>query len=100
MSESQLFDQYMSMANPLTGAASGGPLAGLSAWGVAGGLLFGIIGWIMFRQGKNEGEMLTILCGLGLMVYPMLVYDVVWIFVIGAALTAIPFVVSRLSGPA
>jgi hypothetical protein len=96
MSQSPALDLLDGLAAPPGVSDLAGFLPDVSGWGLAGGILFGLIGWMMIRQARQHGEMLTLLCGVGLMFYPLLVYNTFWIFAVGITLTAIPFVAARL----
>ncbi len=50
------------------------------------GLIFGIIGFYLFRQGKKDAEFSMILIGIALMVYPYFTKGAVWDWGIGISL--------------
>lgn len=51
-------------------------------------LVFGVIGLVALRHGKQEGNVPCVLLGLGLMVFPYLTDGWVWVLGIGSLLTA------------
>jgi hypothetical protein len=53
--------------------------------------LFSAIGFVYFVYGKKQVVFTPMLIGLSLMIYPYFVSDTVWLVVIGAVLTAIPY---------
>lgn len=57
------------------------------------GLLFGIIGFAAWRIGRARQSMGKMLLGVALMGFPYLIPDGVWIYVVGAGLTGLLFVV-------
>lgn len=52
------------------------------------GLIFGGIGLVAFMYGKKQARLNLMLLGAALMAYPYLVPDPVWVWVVGAGLTA------------
>lgn len=65
--------------------------AGLSAWGLMGGLIFGSVGFVAFVYGKKNAEFRPMLLGVALMVYPYIVQGTLWVYLVGAGLTAALF---------
>ena len=55
------------------------------------GVLFSSIGIGYFMYGKSQARILTMVCGVGLMVYPYFVGSALWMVLIGVALTAAPW---------
>ncbi|MFI4930644.1 MAG: hypothetical protein ACHP83_10415 [Burkholderiales bacterium] len=55
------------------------------------GLLFGSIGLGFFIYGRKQSAIVPLLCGLGLMVVPYFITNVLLLFAVGAALVAIPY---------
>ena len=55
------------------------------------GLIFGSIGVGFFVYGKKQGEVVPLLCGLALMIFPYFVSSTLLLVVIGVALMAIPY---------
>ncbi len=55
------------------------------------GILFGAIGLGMVIYGKQQRAAAPLLCGIGLMVYPYFVPNVVAVVAIGIVLTLLPF---------
>ena len=74
----------------------GDQLAALQALGftlpspayIAGALVFGLIGFVAWRFGRKSERPVTKWIGVALMLYPYLVTDTVWMFVVGTALCA------------
>ena len=58
-------------------------------------LLFGSIGMGYFIYGKRQSDVLVRYTGVGLMVYPMFVYDSRLLVAVGVALLALPKLVRR-----
>ena len=65
-----------------------GLFSGFSLWSVVGGLIFSGIGFVAFMYGKKNQEYLMMAIGILLMVYPYFIRDTLWVYVVGAALTA------------
>jgi hypothetical protein len=55
---------------------------------IAGALVFGLIGFAAWRFGRKQERPVTKWIGVALMLYPYLVSNTVWMFVVGAALCA------------
>jgi hypothetical protein len=55
------------------------------------GLLFSSIGVGFFLYGKQQRTVVPLLCGLGLIVYPYFMPNVVTLVAIGIVLAAIPY---------
>ena len=70
------------VTNPLS---AGG---GINWWNIAGGIIFGIIGWYAFMHGKKEGNWRVMVIGIALMVYPYFVPNTILAYIVGIALTA------------
>lgn len=58
---------------------------------IAAGIIFGIIGTIIFREAKKRSSAEMYFIGIGLMLYPYAIEDDVLVWVIGVALTAFAF---------
>ncbi len=56
------------------------------------GLLFGAIGTGYFVYGKKQGELVPLLCGLGLIVLPWILTGSWSLAVVGLVLAALPWV--------
>lgn len=54
-------------------------------------ILFGAIGMAYLVYGKNEKKLVPLLCGLSLCAYPYFVSSVLWMLLIGVALTLVPW---------
>jgi hypothetical protein len=54
-------------------------------------ILFGAIGMAYLVYGKNERKPLPLICGLSLCAYPYFVSSVLWMLLIGVALTLVPW---------
>lgn len=55
------------------------------------GTIFSMLGFVFFMYGKKQTLIVPMVCGLALMLYPYIVSSVVWMVIIGAVLTAIPY---------
>lgn len=63
----------------------------LSASSLFWGMVFGSIGVGFFVYGKKQGEVIPLLCGLALMIFPYFVSSTLLLVALGAVLIAIPF---------
>ena len=59
---------------------------------LAGGLVFGAIGFAALAYGKRQASLRTMLLGAALMVYPYFVANTLALYAVGALLTAAVFV--------
>ena len=57
-----------------------------------GSIIFGGIGFVAFVYGKKLATYKPLCLGLALMIYPYFIPDTLWLYIIGAALTAALFV--------
>jgi hypothetical protein len=57
------------------------------------GLLFGSIGGGDLLYGRKQKRTMPLVCGLGLILAPMLVPGALWIVVSGVVLVALPFII-------
>ncbi len=57
------------------------------------GVLFGSVGLGYFVYGKKQKAVVPLVCGIALMVLPYFVTGVWWLFVLGAAIAAVPYFV-------
>lgn len=57
------------------------------------GVVFSSIGLGFFIYGKRQQRLVSLLCGLALMIFPYFVSSAVFMVLIGTVLTAIPFVI-------
>jgi len=92
-------DDFVDAAQGLSGGGkpgSGGALFGLSMWGVLASLLFSSIGIFYFKRGKDNNDMLLLVSGIALLVYPYFLADTFYISAVGAALTALPWVLRNI----
>ena len=55
--------------------------------------IFGSFGVGYFMYGKKQGHLTSILCGLGLVVFPWFVDSLFWTVIVGLVLMILPFVV-------
>ncbi len=53
---------------------------------IMAGILFGIVGWYLFKAGRQDGNLPFIGIGIALMVYPYLVSGPLWTWGTGVAL--------------
>ena len=67
---------------------------GTTAW-LFWGMVFGSVGLGYFIYGKKQARPLPLVCGIGLMLFPYLVTNTLEMFLIGAALIALPFLLRR-----
>ncbi len=56
------------------------------------GLLFGSIGMAYMVYGKKQQKFIIILSGLGLCIIPYFVSNLLFLYLIGTAVTALPFI--------
>lgn len=59
------------------------------------GIVFGSIGLGFFIYGKKQAAMLPLLSGIGLMVLPYFISNLVLLVISGTVLAALPFVIKR-----
>jgi len=78
-----------------TSGLTGALMGGMSMWGMAASGLFSLVGVIYLRQGRAENDVNRICCGLALLVYPFFVTKTVYIVLVGAALTAAPYLMEK-----
>ena len=57
------------------------------------GFLFGSVGLGFFMYGKKQQAVVPLVCGVGLMVFPYVVSNLLLLVAIGVALMAIPYFV-------
>ncbi len=55
---------------------------------IVGGFIFGSIGFVAFVYGKKTGQIMTLIIGIALMVFPYLVTDNLAMYSVGVVLTA------------
>ena len=55
------------------------------------GILFGSFGFAYFVYGKKQKKVLPLLCGLGLMVFPYFITNMIAFVIIGILLVAAPW---------
>jgi hypothetical protein len=53
----------------------------------------GTIGFGYFMYGKKSGNMISLGCGLGLMVFPYFITNTIFMLIMGIVLMIVPFVV-------
>ncbi len=58
------------------------------------GLIFGTVGSAYFVYGRKQQHPTALVAGVGLMIFPMLVSQEVWLILGGLAFMALPFLVS------
>ncbi len=56
-------------------------------------IVFSAAGMAYFMYGKKQSALVPLLCGVALMAYPYFVSSTLWLVVIGACLSAIPYFV-------
>jgi len=92
-------DDFVDAAQGLSGGltpGSKGMLFGLSMWAILASLLFSSVGLFYFKRGKDTSDTPLLVSGIALVVYPYFVTDTLYIIVIGAALTALPWALRNL----
>jgi hypothetical protein len=60
-------------------------------WYIAGAILFGLIGWAVYRRGRQSEQSRLVWMGLTLMLYPYAVSETWVLWAVGAALTVLAF---------
>ncbi len=60
------------------------------------GIIFGAIGAGYFVYGKNQGNVIMLILGTLLCVYPFFVSSAMWTLLIGLALTLAPLVLNKI----
>jgi len=65
----------------------------LSTSSLLWGFLFGSVGLGFFMYGKKQQAVVPLVCGVGLMVFPYVVSNLLLLVAIGVALMAIPYFV-------
>ena len=55
---------------------------------ILGAIIFGIVGYVVFRHGRKSSRLAMTLCGIALMLYPYAVSQTWVLWVEGLALTA------------
>lgn len=58
-------------------------------------LLFGSVGLGYFIYGRKQDALITLACGVALMVFPYFVTSTTWLIFIGTLLLAAPFFIRR-----
>jgi hypothetical protein len=65
-----------------------GLFSGMTAWSVAGMLIFSGVGFVAFVYGKKQRLFRPMVLGVALMAYPYFVSNTILLYAIGVALTA------------
>ena len=65
----------------------------LSMPAIIGGIVFGLAGVFVFYRGKNERRFWSMIIGLALMAYPVLIPNDLAVWVIGICLLAVAWIV-------
>ena len=60
-------------------------------WYIAGAILFGLIGWAVYRRGRQSEQSRLVWMGLTLMLYPYAVSETWMLWAVGVALTAVAY---------
>ncbi len=71
-------------------------LLNLDPWTLFLGFVFSVIGFGYYRYGKRQGETVTLIVGIVLMIYPLFTTSPVTIVVVGLLLMAGPVVARRV----
>jgi hypothetical protein len=64
-------------------------------WYIAGAILFGLIGWAVYRRGRQSGQSRLVWMGLALMLYPYAVSETWMLWAVGVALTAVAYWIGK-----
>ena len=56
-------------------------------------IVFSAAGMAYFMYGKKQSALVPLVCGVVLMIYPYFVSSILWLIVIGALLSALPYFV-------
>ncbi|HAN05989.1 MAG TPA: hypothetical protein DCW72_08140 [Elusimicrobia bacterium] len=64
-------------------------------WSLLASLIFSMVGFVYFRQGRAAGDTVRLVCGIALMAYPYFVPGTLLVVLVGALLTAAPFILER-----
>ena len=73
--------------NQILSESSGkGVLFGLSAWGLAVGLIVSTVGYFYFRHGKQNSDFFTLGTGMALMVFPYFVTNTLYVILVASAI--------------
>ncbi|MGZ8247009.1 MAG: hypothetical protein ACXWUF_03120 [Methylomagnum sp.] len=64
-----------------------------STAGLLWGVLFGSIGFGFFIYGKKQQAIVPLLCGVGLMIFPYFISNILLLVAIGVGLIALPYFV-------
>lgn len=67
----------------------------MDAWSILASLIFSMVGLVYLKQGKTDGDVTKMVCGAALLVFPYFIGGALWIVLLGAALTALPFIAQR-----
>ena len=59
------------------------------------GLIFGSIGLGFFVYGKKQKAIIPFISGIGLMVFPYFISNIIFLVITGIILAALPFVIRR-----
>ena len=70
--------------------------ADLSLEGIMVGIFFSLVGLAYLRYGKKSQRWSIFFCGLGMLIYPYFVYNVVHILILGLGLALAPFLAQIL----
>ncbi|MEZ4815312.1 MAG: hypothetical protein R3A80_08935 [Bdellovibrionota bacterium] len=62
-----------------------------SANAILAGIIFGIVGWLLFKEGKKRTCSELYFIGIGLMIYPYFVTNAVLVWLAGIGLTVAGF---------
>jgi len=75
---------------------AGNIVAGFDMWSIFASIVFGIIGIIYFRRGKNEAEFTRIFTGIALMIFPYFVSGLIYIILAGVLLCFVPSILKKI----
>ncbi|MBI2092623.1 MAG: hypothetical protein HYT75_06500 [Deltaproteobacteria bacterium] len=71
-------------------------LSELSAGIIFWGMMISIVGWAFFRVGKKNADILTVITGLVLMIYPYFIWSLGWSIFTGVAVCAVYYFLKRV----
>jgi len=60
-------------------------------WYIAGAVLFGLIGWAVYRRGRRDEQSRLVWIGVALMLYPYAVSETWVLWAVGVGLTAVAY---------
>ena len=83
------------LAGTAAAGRAGGLLSGMSAGSLVAGLFFSLVGVVYLKQGRAAADVPRMACGVGLLSYTLFVSGTFYTVLVGAALSALPFLLER-----